>query len=507
MPHKLLFIALLACILMTPIHGQTTVSECPNLSMKTGVADGFVVPAQVDAVESGDGMVRITSGGMLLIAKDYGGRLGVPTIDTLRVAIDPELTKVIFHEATGKTYYTKPDKNGISYLYEYVEKKPGKFSSRRVKPYGFSYSIDNPVFSSDGRVMVFSSNCPLGFGGRDLWFSEYQRGEWQYPRNLGHRINSEGNEIMPTIYGDFLIFSSNGREDSYGGFDLYSSRLVAVEQTGDTVEMFPIGRCPVYSLQTPFCSEDDDVAFSIDASGNGGWWVTDHRSDSTYDGSEGGVFHYFKGRMDCVRLTGVVKGADGNPTTNAEVTVRRKGADPQRVNSQGGNYCLFLQPGEEYELDFWSPDHFVSTRKVVAERGNSRDLYSSLTLDVELQSFFLDSVYRYPDLFGSSVSSDLSIAGKRRMDVVARFMKENEGLKLTIVSSYDQSADTPFCNLLNGSRLRSLSNYLVSQGVPLTRIITKTGTGGRRSNGVKEESSQSALAASSMTVMFVFSRN
>lgn len=75
-------------------------------------------------------------------------------------------------------------------------------------------------------VMVFTSDREGGYGGFDLYYSEYIDGNWSEPVNFGEGINTEYDEYRPiTIYSydyenDLMFFSSN-RPGGKGGFDLY----------------------------------------------------------------------------------------------------------------------------------------------------------------------------------------------------------------------------------------------------------------------------------------------
>ena len=84
-----------------------------------------------------------------------------------------------------------------------------------------------PSISSDGNFLIFSSNRPGGFGGKDLWFSIMsKKGKWSEPVNMGKNINTDGDEMSPFIHfdGRTLYFASDGRP-GMGGFDIYLSRM------------------------------------------------------------------------------------------------------------------------------------------------------------------------------------------------------------------------------------------------------------------------------------------
>ena len=77
-----------------------------------------------------------------------------------------------------------------------------------------------------GRLLVFASDRPGGFGGYDLYFSRMEGGSWSEPVNFGKEINSSADEFRPVISdmdefdNRLMVFSSN-RIGGLGGFDLY----------------------------------------------------------------------------------------------------------------------------------------------------------------------------------------------------------------------------------------------------------------------------------------------
>ncbi len=64
------------------------------------------------------------------------------------------------------------------------------------------YDDCSPAISADGQRLYFASNRPGGYGGYDIWMTEKSGGEWSMPNNLGQAINSELDEISPSLTGD-----------------------------------------------------------------------------------------------------------------------------------------------------------------------------------------------------------------------------------------------------------------------------------------------------------------
>src|SRR5206468_616937 len=77
---------------------------------------------------------------------------------------------------------------------------------------------DSPKLSADGKTLWFTSDRPLGHGGRDIWFSSNSSGSWSAPANAGAPVNTAGDE------GWFWF--SPGSPDLYWNGTAAVSRLV-----------------------------------------------------------------------------------------------------------------------------------------------------------------------------------------------------------------------------------------------------------------------------------------
>lgn len=90
-----------------------------------------------------------------------------------------------------------------------------------------SISVGHPC-TADGKFLIFASDMPGGMGGRDLWYSTYDKkaDTWSKPINMGSGINTKGNELFPTfaLNGD-LIYASDGLA-GLGGLDIYRAANV-----------------------------------------------------------------------------------------------------------------------------------------------------------------------------------------------------------------------------------------------------------------------------------------
>ena len=112
-------------------------------------------------------------------------------------------------------YFAERNENG-----EWVNERAFEFN----EPDAWLFS---PSLSHDGKTLYFAANYPDGLGGFDIYRSEFKGGVWTKPENLGPRVNSEGNELYPFIHPmGRLYFSTDGRDNNIGGFDLFQTAEV-----------------------------------------------------------------------------------------------------------------------------------------------------------------------------------------------------------------------------------------------------------------------------------------
>lgn len=60
----------------------------------------------------------------------------------------------------------------------------------------------NPEISPDGRMLIFTSHRPGGYGYGDLYVTHFRNGAWTEPENLGPRVNTEHDEFHATLSRD-----------------------------------------------------------------------------------------------------------------------------------------------------------------------------------------------------------------------------------------------------------------------------------------------------------------
>jgi len=145
---------------------------------------------------------------------------------------------------------------------EWQKAIPFKYNSRE-------FSVFHPCLSPDGDTMYFCSNMPGGYGGSDIYkITKDEKGRWGTAQNLGPQINTQGNEVFPSIFENkYLFFATDGRL-GLGGLDIFIANL-----TQDSIK--------VRNLGVPVNSRADDFALILDYSGQYGYF------SSNREGGEG----------------------------------------------------------------------------------------------------------------------------------------------------------------------------------------------------------------------------
>lgn len=140
-----------------------------------------------------------------------------------------------FNSDNSKIYFCS-NRNGENFDFYYVNVNPeidielllsDNSSYEIIKDTSLSSSLDDRCPFIFENKMVFTSNRAGGFGGFDLYYSNFENGEWSEPINFGEKINTEFDEYRPILINEgvswtqtMMVFSSN-RTGGLGGFDLY----------------------------------------------------------------------------------------------------------------------------------------------------------------------------------------------------------------------------------------------------------------------------------------------
>ena len=441
-----------------------------------------VLPHGAEDLWMMDSMVYCSLDGALLCSRLRGCNLLGFVPDTVFVKVDDGIRYAVRRPGVDEMYFTRTDRRGRSTLhYSYRDGK--RVKTKRVQMDGVE--VEHPTFSADGTIMVFSSlEKTHSYGGYDLWYSVFRNGQWQAPVNMGARVNTGSDERVPVVVGEYLYFSSNGRDDSRRRTNLYVTRLIADDVVGDTVGMIQIGRSRVQHLPQPFNlvgKESNELAF-------------DTVSNVFYYCMDGKIWAVGMPLMADM-LWGFVGDGEGNPLVGAEVRV----FDGVRLVSEtlvdeGGFYrvCLPVRT-DPYRVQFYAENHFASEVDIYSRKNDAGNLMGESRRDMTLDGLPVGRPIVYADLFGPNASVELNERGREVLLEVARFLNDNNQLRASLSLTSDLTSDAPFNAMLTARRLESVEQFLLTLHIDASRIEYRNACAGRDGCGNATGESQLSL--------------
>lgn len=136
------------------------------------------------------------------------------------------------------------------------------------------YSCGHPAITEDGKLLIFVSDMPGGYGGTDLYYTLFNQGKWSPPVNAGPKVNTSGDELFPFLdQKGKLYFSSNGHP-GLGALDLF-----VVEW--DAKKGLPVGQ--IRNLGAPLNSPFDDFGLVTDGEREKGYFSSNRKRGGTDD--------------------------------------------------------------------------------------------------------------------------------------------------------------------------------------------------------------------------------
>lgn len=114
--------------------------------------------------------------------------------------------------------------SSVIYLYH-----DGAFWSDKLVPsFSGKYSDLEPTLSPDGQQLYFASKRPISKQNPttdwNIWVSNRTPGSWSEAQPVTSAINTEKNEFYPSIASNGNLYFTAQREDSFGDEDIYVSR-------------------------------------------------------------------------------------------------------------------------------------------------------------------------------------------------------------------------------------------------------------------------------------------
>lgn len=321
-----------------------------------------------------------------------------------------------------------------------------------------------PSLSFDGKTIYFTSSRPGGFGGMDIWSSNYSKGKWSTPQNLGPEINTPEDEQCPTIAKDdqTLYFNSNGHV-GMGRVDLFISRRKPDGRWGQ-----------VKNLGYPINSHQDDMCIVLTANGENAFYVSQRA------GGAGGLDLYeFKLYEEArPKKTGYVKGVVFDAITKKKLKAKielidlatAKTAVDAYSNKLTGEFLICLQGNKNYALNVSCPGYLFHSENFSLKDQSATD---PLILSVPLYPIEAGGKVVLKNIFFDVDQYVLKEESKIELDKLVAFLKANATLTIEVSGHTDNTGNKQKNLDLSLNRAKAVLAYLTGQGIAATRLTAK----------------------------------
>lgn len=124
-------------------------------------------------------------------------------------------------------FYTNilPNRKMVIISMSYIN---GKWSEPEVANFSGKYSDADPFITKDGKWLYFVSKRPENSTKNeksdwDIWRMQKTDGKWLHPERLGNEINSQSDDIYPTLSDNGTLYFSSGRDGKNNRDIFYST--------------------------------------------------------------------------------------------------------------------------------------------------------------------------------------------------------------------------------------------------------------------------------------------
>lgn len=338
-------------------------------------------------------------------------------------------------------------------------------------------SVGHPCASEDGKYLIFASDAPGGIGGRDLYYTTYDKKKeaWSIPVNMGPEINTAGDELFPTLAknGD-LIYSSNGLP-GMGGLDNFRAKKVGENKWENPT-----------NFGAPINSDYNDYAL-IEASETKGYLTSERK------GGQGDQFkpdlwmyelppNFFDLKVNVSELIDKTKKIEG---VRVVVTGSTAGDKWEGLTNKDGSVFWDKRPnGDRFIKEKSSYSITISKEGYVEDKNGSK--LTTVGLDYA-QNFIVDMALipikpirlpevRYP-LSQWSLLVDSTINSKDSLIFVFNLLEEYPGMVLELSSHTDARGTNNSNQVLSENRAKQCYKYLVEEKKIDPRRIVPVGKG------------------------------
>ena len=327
-----------------------------------------------------------------------------------------------------------------------------------------AYWESSPSLSPDKKTMYFSSNRPGGYGGRDVYMSEFKNNHWAQAINMGSHINTVGDEIAPYMHSDnqTLFFTSNGLP-GYGGADIFITRK-------DSNNIWGIPENIGYPINTPF----EDATPMVEPDGKTILF------SSNRPGGMGGLDIYRASLPSYAQvlptdfIKGIVVNIESKKGIGAHINLlnsNHSGVLSVVESNDSGHFFLTVLYHHSYTLLIHRVGYFFSFYSFNSDVALAQHQVKPLT--IMLRPIKVNDHITLDNVYFANNSYQILDSSIEAMLVLRDFLIENPSAVIEVGGYTDSIGNVNMNLILSENRAKAVVNYLITLGIDPARLFYK----------------------------------
>lgn len=322
-----------------------------------------------------------------------------------------------------------------------------------------------PCMSADGKKLYFVSSREGGVGESDIYMSELTSEGFSTPINLGPKVNSIGAEDRPFIHpdGQTLYFSSDAHP-GYGGKDLFMSRF----ENGEW-------QTPV-NLGPSINSIGDEISIFINTLGNKAYIAKENNENNRSDFDIYSFELPKEYRPKTVTyIKGIISNAKTGQPLKASVKLtdiaESKQISTMNSDEKSGDFLLTVVADKEYGFHVLKEGYAIYSQNYSFSEGGSR--LEPQVLEIKMMPLEAGTKFELRNVFFETAKFDLKTTSYPELNYIVDILKANPSLNILIAGHTDNIGNTTNNQTLSENRAKAVMNYLIEKGIPAERLSAK----------------------------------
>ncbi len=295
----------------------------------------------------------------------------------------------------------------------------------------------SPSLSADGYTLYFSSNGRKGYGSFDVFYAtrlDNSWTSWSEPVNMGEEVNTEGRELFFKTYSSsgFSLYTGTINSDGYGDIKVYRPPIVMK----DTVLI-------AAQPQRDTVIQIEDVRHEV---------VNDK-------------FINVRGKITSSKTGDSVNGTLVFEASDTLVT----------SGTANGEYAIKITSTRSYVVKINAPGFVSDFEKLDVNTYEMKDL----EMNFKLQPIEVGTTVALKNVLFMQSKPELLRESYPELNLVVQFMKNNPHIEIELSGHTDSRGSFRQLMTLSQQRVNRVKSYLVSKGIESKRIVGR-GYGGSK---------------------------